>query len=294
MDDRPLSIAYSPCPNDTFVFHAWTHGLLPGAPATAVTHADIDVTNHLAGSDRFDVMKISYAALPGFLDRFALVPCGGALGRGCGPLLVARQDGSTDRLGEAVVAVPSEQSTAYLLLRLWAQGGVPGGFGGIVVMPFHEIMPAVRDGVVDAGLIIHEARFTYHTFGLRELVDLGRFWEQDTGLPIPLGAIVARRDLGPERIAAVTDAVRGSVRHAWAHPEASQGYIREHAQELAADVTAQHIALYVNEFTEDLGDAGLAAVRALLTRAAAAGLCPAVPPGALDSADHGVRPSPVS
>lgn len=289
MDDRPLSIAYSPCPNDTFVFHAWTHGVLPGTPATNVTHADIDVTNHLAGSDRFDVMKISYAALPGFLDRFALVPCGGALGRGCGPLLVAREDRTPQQLRASVVAVPSEQSTAYLLLRLWAERGVPGGFGGIVVMPFHEIMPAVRDGKVDAGLIIHEARFTYGSYGLRELVDLGRFWEEDTGLPIPLGAIVARRDLGPGRIAAVTDAVRASVRHAWAHPEASQGYIREHAQEMAPEVTAQHIALYVNGFTEDLGDDGLAAVRALLDRAASAGLCPAVPPGSLDA----VQPSPV-
>lgn len=289
MDERPLSIAYSPCPNDTFVFHAWTHGLLPGAPATTVTHADIDVTNGLAGSDRFDLMKISYAALPRFLDRFALVPCGGALGRGCGPLLVARVAKTAQRLHEAVVAVPSELSTAYLLLRLWAEHGVPGGFGRIVVLPFHEIMPAVRDGVVDAGLIIHEARFTYQTFGLQELVDLGRWWEEDSGLPIPLGAIVVRRDLGPERVAAVTAAVRGSVRHAWAHPEASQDYIRAHAQELAPEVTAQHIALYVNGFTEDLGEAGLAAVRALLGRAAAARLCPALPAGALDE----TQPSPV-
>ncbi|MEV0565195.1 1,4-dihydroxy-6-naphthoate synthase [Dactylosporangium sp. NPDC050588] len=282
MTERPLSIAYSPCPNDTFVFHAWTHGLLPGTPATTVTHADIDVTNHLAGSDRFDIMKISYAALPGFLDRFALVPCGGALGRGCGPLLVARAAGTAGRLRAAVVAVPSEQSTAYLLLRLWAERAVPGGFGGIVVMPFHEIMPAVRDGQVDAGLIIHEARFTYQSYGLRELVDLGRFWEEDTGLPIPLGAIVARRDLGAGRVDEVAAAIRASVRHAWAHPDASRDYIRQHAQEMAPDVTAQHIALYVNGFTEDLGDDGLAAVRALLDRAAAAGLCPAVPPGSLD------------
>ena len=289
MTERHLSIAYSPCPNDTFVFHAWTHGLLPGTPATTVTHADIDVTNHLADSDRFDVMKISYAALPAFLDRFALLPCGGALGRGCGPLLVGREEHPPARLGTAVVAVPSEQSTAYLLLRLWAQRAVPGGLGRIVVMPFHEIMPAVRDGLVDAGLIIHEARFTYPAYGLLELVDLGRFWEQDTGLPIPLGAIVARRDLGAERIAAITGAVRASVRHAWAHPGASGDYVREHAQELAPEVTAQHIALYVNGFTEDLGDDGLAAVRALLDRAAEAGLCPAVPPGALDAA----QPSPV-
>ncbi|MFI5908311.1 1,4-dihydroxy-6-naphthoate synthase [Dactylosporangium sp. NPDC051541] len=277
-----LRVAYSPCPNDTFVFHAWTHGRLPGAPAAVVTHADIDVTNGLAGSDRFDVLKISYAALPLFLDRFALVPCGGALGRGCGPLLLARPGTGLGALPGATVAVPSERSTAYLLLRLWAAAAVPGGLGRIVVLPFHEIMPAVRDGAVDAGLIIHESRFTYPQYGLSELVDLGRFWEQDTSLPIPLGAIVARRDLGAPALAALAGTIRASVRHAWQHPDDSRAYVREHAQEMAPAVTEQHIGLYVNPFTADLGAEGLAAVRALLDRAAAVGAGPVVPPGALD------------
>ncbi|GAA2645375.1 1,4-dihydroxy-6-naphthoate synthase [Dactylosporangium fulvum] len=278
---EPLSMAYSPCPNDTFVFHAWTHGLLADAPEVTVTHADIDVTNGLAGSDRFDVLKISYAALPEFLGRFALVPCGGALGRGCGPLLIARPGPGVEGLAGATVAVPSERSTAYLLLRLWAAGAVPGGLGRIVVMPFHEIMPAVRDGAADAGLIIHESRFTYHEYGLRELVDLGRFWEADTGLPIPLGAIVARRDLGARRLAGIATAIRASVRHAWDNPADSRDYVREHAQEMAPEVMAQHIDLYVNPFTADLGVEGLAAVRALLDRAATTGACPTVPRGAL-------------
>ncbi|MFB9449230.1 1,4-dihydroxy-6-naphthoate synthase [Dactylosporangium vinaceum] len=280
--DEALRVAYSPCPNDTFVFHAWTHGRLPGAPATAVTHADIDVTNGLAGSDRFDVLKISYAALPLFLDRFALVPCGGALGRGCGPLLLTRPGTGLDALPDATVAVPSERSTAYLLLRLWAASAVPGGLGRVVVLPFHEIMPAVRDGAVDAGLIIHESRFTYPQYGLQQLVDLGQFWERDTSLPIPLGAIVARRDLGAPALTALAATIRASVEHAWRHPDDSSAYVREHAQEMAPEVMAQHIGLYVNSFTADLGAEGLAAVRALLDRAAAVGACPAVPPGALD------------
>jgi len=138
------------------------------------------------------------------------------------------------------------------------------GVGGIRVLPFHEIMPAVRDGLVDAGLVIHEARFTYPGFGLDCLADLGDWWESVTGTPIPLGAIVARRDLGPELIAEITRAVRASVDHAFAHPEDSSDYVMEMAQELDPEVAKAHIALYVNEFTRDLGPEGLAAVSRLL------------------------------
>ncbi|MFJ3218327.1 1,4-dihydroxy-6-naphthoate synthase [Kitasatospora sp. NPDC086801] len=277
-----LSIAYSPCPNDTFVFHAWAHGLVPGADAPEVTFADIDVTNGLAERGELDVLKISYGALPWVLDEYTLLPCGGALGRGCGPLVLTRPgtDAPADLTGKTV-AVPSERSTAYLLFRLWAAKAVPGGFGEIVVLPFHEIMPAVRDGRVDAGLVIHEARFTYQQYGLHSLADMGEAWEQETGLPIPLGAIVARRSLGAERLRALTDAVRASVRQAWADPRASREYVLAHAQEMDPAVADQHIALYVNEFTADLGEEGYAAVRALLTRAAAEGLVPPLDPGAL-------------
>ncbi|MFJ9692729.1 1,4-dihydroxy-6-naphthoate synthase [Kitasatospora sp. NPDC101183] len=277
-----LSIAYSPCPNDTFVFHAWAHGLVPGADAPEVTFADIDVTNGLAERGELDVLKISYGALPWVLDEYVLLPCGGALGRGCGPLVLTRP--GTERpedLAGKVVAVPSERSTAYLLFRLWAAKAVPGGFGEIVVLPFHEIMPAVRDGRVDAGLVIHEARFTYGRYGLHGLADMGEAWERDTGLPIPLGAIVARRSLGAERLRALAGAVRASVRQAWEDPSASREYVLAHAQEMDPDVADQHIGLYVTEFTEDLGEEGYGAVRALLTRAADEGLVPPLGPGAL-------------
>ncbi len=205
-----MKIAFSPCPNDTFVFHAWVHGLLPGAPPVDVTFADIDITNTAAERGEFDVVKVSYAALPWLLDDYTLLPSGGALGRGCGPLVLTR--GDVDSLDGRTVAVPSERSTAYLLFRLWAAGQRPAR---IDVVPFASIMPAVRDGKYDAGLVIHEARFTYPSYGLTSLVDLGAWWEGDTGLPIPLGAILARRSLDA---AALGRAARASVEYAWAAP----------------------------------------------------------------------------
>ncbi|WP_062217154.1 1,4-dihydroxy-6-naphthoate synthase [Streptomyces sp. NBRC 109706] len=277
MADRPLSLTFSPCPNDTFVFHAWAHGLLPGAPEVVVDFADIDITNDRAQRGEGDVLKVSYAVLPWVLEEYALLPCGGALGRGCGPLVLTGDGGGSPAdLAGRTVAVPSERSTAYLLFRLWAAAEVPGGVGEVLVLPFDEIMPAVRDGRVDAGLVIHEARFTYRNYGLTRLADLGEFWESTTGHPIPLGAIVARRSLGEERLAAITAAIRASVRAAWADPEASAAYVREHAQEMDPEVAKAHIGLYVNEFTADLGESGLAAVAELLGRAADAGLVPRV------------------
>lgn len=278
-----MNIAFSPCPNDTFVFHAWVHGLIPGAPELDVTYADIDITNGLAASGRGpDVLKVSYAALPWLLDEYALLPCGGALGRGCGPLvLTAGTDGGADEasaLSGRRVAVPSERSTAYLLFRLWAAQHVPGGVGEIIVMPFDEIMPAVQRGDIDAGLVIHEARFTYQNYGLKMLQDLGSWWESDTGLPIPLGAIVARRSLD---LAALARWTRKSVEYAWAHPEASADYVMSHAQEMSPEVTQAHINLYVNRYTAELGEDGYAAVAALLDRAAAEGLVPKVDPAKL-------------
>ena len=275
-----MKIAFSPCPNDTFIFHAWVHGLIEGAPQLEVTYADIDITNGLAASGQgLDVMKISFAALPWVLDEYALLPCGGALGRGCGPLVLTK-DGSMDPsdLAGKRIAVPSERSTAYLLFRLWAAQHVSAGIGEIIVMPFHEIMPTVRDGLIDAGLVIHEARFTYQNYGLNLLADMGSWWEEDTGLPIPLGAIIAKRTLDLEALAQWT---RASVDYAWAHPEASQAYIMQHAQEMNEEVTRAHIQLYVNSFSRDLGEDGFAAVRALLDRAADEGLVPRIDPSKL-------------
>ncbi|MFF4436154.1 1,4-dihydroxy-6-naphthoate synthase [Streptomyces sp. NPDC001621] len=278
-EQQPLQIAYSPCPNDTFVFDALAHGRVDGGPALDVTFADIDITNGMAERREFDVLKVSYAVLPYVLDEYALLPCGGALGRGCGPLVLTREP-AADLTG-CRVAVPSEKSTAYLLFRLWAADTLPGGVGEIVVMPFHEIMPAVRDGKVDAGLVIHEARFTYQNYGLHKLADMGEHWELTTGLPIPLGAIIAKRSLGADALRRLAESVRTSVRAAWDDPEASRPYVMAHAQEMDPAVADQHIGLYVNEFTAALGEDGYAAIRGLLTRAAAEGLVPALGPRAL-------------
>ncbi|MGG4452649.1 1,4-dihydroxy-6-naphthoate synthase [Brevibacillus porteri] len=273
-----MKIAFSPCPNDTFVFHAWAHDLNPGAPKLDIMYADIDITNTLAAQGEGpEVMKISYAALPWVMDNYSLLPCGGALGRGCGPLVLTQGNSGESandpaRLSNKRVAVPSERSTAYLLFRLWAAQNVPGGVGEIVVMPFHEIMPAVRDGKIDAGLVIHEARFTYQNYGLSLMTDLGNWWESDTNLPIPLGAIIAKKSMDIE---ALTNWTRSSVEYAWANPTASQEYVMSHAQELSLEVAQAHINLYVNEFTRNLGNDGYAAVEALLGRAAEEGLVPA-------------------
>jgi len=265
-----LSLAISPCPNDTFIFHALVHGLVAGAPPVEVTYADVDVTNTAAERGAFDLVKVSYAALPWLLDDYELLPCGGALGRGCGPLVLTRQGGPRD-LDGARVAVPGDRTTAYLLFRLWAAGQRPAA---IDVVPFHEIMPAVAAGRYDAGLVIHEARFTYPRHGLTALVDLGEWWESDTGLPIPLGAILARRaTVDP---AAATEWVRQSVKQAWADPAASRDYVISLAQEMEQAVVDQHIGLYVNDFSEDLGAEGRHAIGALLGRAADAGLVPQV------------------
>ena len=268
-----LSLAVSPCPNDTFIFHALVHGLIPGAPPVDLTFADVDVTNTAAEKGEFDLVKVSYAALPWLLDDYHLLPCGGALGRGCGPLVLTRDDGrfAGGDLTGATVAVPGDRTTAYLLFRLWSQRRPPAH---IEVVPFHQIMPGVAAGRFDAGLVIHEARFTYQRYGLTALADLGEWWEKDTSLPIPLGAILARK--GTVDPAAATEWIRESLRLGWRDPAASQDFILANAQEMEPAVVKQHIELYVNEFTLNLGEDGLAAANALLGRAAAADLTPAV------------------
>jgi len=269
-----LSLAVSPCPNDTFVFHALVHGLIPGAPPVDLTFADVDVTNTAAERGEFDLIKVSYAALPWLLNDYELLPCGGALGRGCGPLVLTRADGPANDgdLTGATVAVPGDRTTAYLLFRLWSEKHPPAR---IEVVPFHQIMPGVAAGEYDAGLVIHEARFTYPRYNLTSLVDLGEWWEGDTGLPIPLGAILARKTTVDP--AEATEWIRKSVSMAWANPDAGRDFVLANAQEMEPAVVKQHIDLYVNEFTLDLGKEGYAAANALLTRAAAAKITPHTP-----------------
>jgi 1,4-dihydroxy-6-naphthoate synthase len=278
----PVSLVYSPCPNDTFIFHAWTHGLLPGAPEVRVAHHDIDTLNALALAGEPDVAKVSFHAFGHLRERYALLHSGGALGRGCGPLVVVRgTDGIRDAGGNGGtapgrslaglrVAIPGRLTTAALLLRLYAPE-----LDDPVMMTYDRIMPAVAAGEVDAGLIIHESRFTYPQFGLSCLVDLGKWWERATGHPIPLGGIVVRRDLGGERAAAIDAAVAASLAYARSHPGAAAAYIAEHAQEMDPAVCQEHIDLYVNEYSADYGAEGEAAIGHLLSTAERVGAVPA-------------------
>lgn len=267
---KTLSLGFSPCPNDTFMFYPLVHGLVDtGGLSYRERLEDVETLNQLALRGELDVSKVSYHALGHIRDDYALLRSGSALGRGCGPLLVAAGRISPADLRGKTIAVPGRYTTAKLLLRLFDPG-----LDNFIVMPFNEIMDAVLSGNVDAGLIIHESRFTYQGFGLHNLLDLGEWWEKETGLPIPLGGIVARRSLGTETIAAIERALKTGVEYARLHPEEAGRYIGEHSQEMSPEVCAAHIGLYVNDFSTDLGDEGLRAITCLLQRAEQAGIIP--------------------
>jgi 1,4-dihydroxy-6-naphthoate synthase len=268
--NHPLTLGFSPCPNDTFMFYPLVHGLVDTAGlAFRERLEDVETLNRLALAGELDVSKVSYHALGHIRDQYALLGSGSALGRGCGPLLVAKDEiGPADLHGKRI-AVPGTYTTALLLLRL-----LDPRLDNFVVMPFNEIMGAVLTGTVDAGLIIHESRFTYQEAGLRKLVDLGEWWEGETGLPIPLGGIIARRSLGAETIAVIERALRAGVAYARSHPAEAAGYIRQHAQEMSDEVCAAHIGLYVNDFSTDLGAEGERAIAELLRRAEESGIIP--------------------
>lgn len=251
-----LSLGFSPCPNDTFIFHAMTHGLVDRAGLLFAEPilADVETLNKWAMEERLDVTKLSFHALGHVLDKYVLLDSGSALGRGCGPLLVTRQGVELD-LAKATVAIPGQYTTAAMLLQLFAPSPVKTR-----IMVFDQIMEAVIRGEVDGGVIIHESRFTYEQHGLCCLQDLGSWWEESTGHPIPLGGIVARRSLGAEKISLIDKIIGSSVRYAFRNPDASRNYIKTHAQEMADEVVSSHIGLYVNPFSESLGDEGRRAV----------------------------------
>ncbi|HTV73874.1 MAG TPA: 1,4-dihydroxy-6-naphthoate synthase [Candidatus Acidoferrales bacterium] len=274
-DTASLSLAYSPCPNDTYIFAAWTQGLLADAPPVRVVLDDVEALNSAAKTGQYALTKVSYGAIPSLLGHYRILRSGGALGRGCGPLVVVRpnSDGTTPALaalGDGTrFAIPGRMTTAYLLLRLAVGAEVEA-----VPMRFDRIVAAVAGGEVDAGLIIHESRFTYAQAGLRCAADLGAWWEATTGLPIPLGAILVRHDLAPELLVRIDPTIRASLAFARANPTAIAPYIREHAFEMDESVMHAHIALYVNDYSDDIGSDGIAAVTELFDRAAAAGLVP--------------------
>lgn len=256
---RELTFGYSPCPNDTFAFHALTHGLIDTPLRIRPVLLDIEELNRQAHEGAFELTKLSVGAFAAVGDRYRLLRSGAALGRGVGPLVVARTAMS---LAEAVagrIAIPGTETTAFRLLRLAAPE-----IAEAVPLRYDRILRAVADGEVEAGLIIHESRFTYADHGLVQVIDLGHWWEGETGLPVPLAGICARADLDRDTRAAAEAAIRASVQHAFDHPDASVDYVRAHAQELSDQVCAQHIALYVNGYSLDLGDEGVRAIARLV------------------------------
>ncbi len=257
MNQTPLTLAYSTCPNDTFLFHAMVHGLVPreGLDYTVFLD-DVESLNRKAVDGFYQISKLSFAAIGNLQNSYALLKSGAALGRGCGPLIVARKGTDLKKIHSSAIAVPGLQTTASLLLGLFL-GTQPRS----VPMVFDQIMPAVSKGDYDFGVIIHEGRFTFGSYGLDLVADLGQWWEDETGLPIPLGGIAVRRDLPRDTMAVIEKTIEKSVRYGFTHPDASKAYIREHAKELDDDVICKHIDLYVNDFTLRLDDDGEKAVR---------------------------------
>jgi len=267
---QSLSIGYSTCPNDTLAFYALAHQRMDCRGLDfRIELSDVEQLNQKARQGLLDVSKLSFAALGNLIDTYGLLSSGAALGRGCGPLIVARPGIGLDALVRGPVAVPGLWTTAAMLLGLYAPGPLE-----FTPMSFEKIMPSLQSGRPDIGVIIHEGRFTYKDHGLDCLLDLGQWWEKTTGMPIPLGCIAARRDL-PEKVIRQTESIiRESVRYGLANRKEAMPYITAHAQEMAPSVIDHHIDLYVNDFTIDVGEEGTAAVETLFRMARQKGLLP--------------------
>lgn len=261
-----LSLHYSPCPNDTHIFHALAAGLVrvPGVEFD-IALADVEQLNRTAQAGGADLCKVSVAAAASVLGEYRVLRAGGALGRGVGPILVGAPDLRFEDLHGLRVAIPGRRTTAALLFGMLckAKGVEPQ----VVELVYDQVMPAVRAGDCAAGVVIHEGRFTFAQYGLARLLDLGAWWEEDCGLPIPLGCIVMRRSLGLELAKAVNLGIRLSLEYARSHPEAAREYIRQHAQEMDPAVIASHIETFVTDYSLDVGQEGAGALLALMEQA---------------------------
>ena len=272
---KSLSLGYSPCPNDTFIFYAMIHGKINTDNLSFTEELlDVETLNQKAMNAELDITKISYHAFGHLRDTYSLLRSGGALGRGCGPLLIAKDNYAMEDLQHMKIAIPGKLTTACLLLKLY-YSAIRGQLSNLIPMRFDNIVQAVAYNEVDAGLIIHESRFTYQSFGLRQIIDLGEWWEGRTGLPIPLGGIIANHSLGKDVIVKVNTVLKRSVEYAFESPSEPMRYIKQHSQELSEDVINKHIDLYVNDFSIDIGKQGEKAITELLSRAEDAGIIPA-------------------
>ena len=265
-----LTLGFSPCPNDTFIFDAMIHGKIDTEGLSfEVQLGDVEALNKMAFAAQLDITKLSYHAYAYLTAQYVLLDAGSALGNNCGPLLIARETMDKTAIEKAHIAIPGQYTTANFLLSL----AYPQAQQKTAVL-FSEIEDGVLNGTFDAGLIIHENRFTYQDKGLVKLIDLGAFWEATTGHPIPLGGIVVNRRLPRTVQQKVNRVMQRSVRYAFEHPEASSLYVKQHAQEMEQQVLEQHIGLYVNSFTENLGVRGKAAIQLLFEKARESAIIP--------------------
>ncbi len=261
MDDKPyrISLGLSPCPNDTFAFHHLLKNTndLPFDVKPIIE--DVETLNQMALRRELDVTKVSFHTFGLVTNDYILLRSGSALGWGCGPMLLAKKALGPEQLHESRIAIPGRHTTAALLLKLFIRGAPQ-----LITMKFADIPQAILNGVVDAGVIIHETRFTYSDKGLICLQDLGQWWEEETGLPIPLGGIIAKRSLGTKGLREVNSAIKTSIMAAWRYPERAYPFIKRFAQELDEQGIKKHIGLYVTDYTVDLGEEGERAVRFLM------------------------------
>ncbi len=263
---KEIRLGISPCPNDTFIFyHLLEKERLPFKITPVIK--DVEELNRLVLSNFLDVSKVSFALAGKVLDRYVILSAGAALGRGCGPLILARNPMSKKDLANATIAIPGENTTAALLLRLYVPEAQK-----LVEMSFNEITKAICSRKVDAGCVIHETRFTYKDLGLVMLQDLGDWWEETTGMPIPLGGIIAKRSLHSDQLSILQDSIRQSMVFAKKNYHEVSRFIGKFAQEISPDVQKKHIDLYVNHYSYDLGTEGRQAIKSLFERAAASGL----------------------
>ncbi len=256
---QPLTLAISPCPNDTFIFDAMLHHKIDTEGLNfKLVFADVEQLNQAAGREEYDITKLSYHAYAYVSDNYILLHSGSALGNHCGPLLISKRELSEAELANAKIAIPGKYTTANFLFSL----KYPAAKNKTAVL-FSEIEEGVLNDQFDAGVIIHENRFTYAAKGLKKIIDLGAYWEQTYKVPIPLGGIAIKRTVSKEMQLAVERIIRRSIEFAFAFPGSSSEFVQEHSQEMSMDVCRQHIELYVNKYSIDLGFEGELAVNTL-------------------------------
>ena len=271
--NQTYRLAYSSCPNDTFIFKAIARQLIDlNGYSFDIVLEDVETLNQNAGKGAYDITKLSFAAFGSLMDKYALLRTGSALGIGCGPLIISLSGRSINDKSKPVIAVPGLGTTAYHLFKFYMDDLFTGMGTDIIPMPFEKIMPAVIEKKADSGVIIHEGRFVYESMGFELKADLGFWWENKTSLPIPLGCIAVKRDIDPAAACDIQELIRQSIDHAFSNPAMAYDYIKTHAQELDEDVIQQHIGLYVNDFSKNIGKKGEAAITTFFEKAWASGL----------------------